>query len=95
MKYYIISKIEFIDEAVKHTPIGYTNSAEDAENITETSTKLFTDWIADNIDGLSDCTTCPSAFFNTTPVCYEIGWISNNVDGGEFEITEVDTLTLD
>jgi hypothetical protein len=89
MEYHIVSKVEVVDGDLVKTPIGYTLSEEDAINLTGYC-GCWETWVEDNKSGLEDGSTFITELFDTHPTCYELGWVTDNIEG--FEINILTTL---
>lgn len=89
MDYYIISKIEFIEGAVIHTPVGYSTSVTDVDGLCT----AYVDWVKSNVSELESNTSLISTFFEGHPVCHQVGWITTNIEGLLLpEITDFQSL---
>jgi hypothetical protein len=89
MEYTIISKVEIIDGVLVKTPIGYTLSHDDAINLTGYC-GCWESWVEDNKSGLEDGSTLITDLFDSHPVCHELGWVADCIEG--FEINLLTTL---
>lgn len=90
--YYIINKIELIDNEVVQNPVGYTTSKDDIDNI-EDELNLFTNWVVYNSDKLTSGEYDIYQFFSGHTEVHQLGWVTNCIDGLDVPlITDINNL---
>tara|TARA_Y100000592_G_scaffold33920_1_gene53910 strand:+ start:2252 stop:2527 length:276 start_codon:yes stop_codon:yes gene_type:complete len=90
--YYIISKIELIDDEVVQGPIGYTISEDDINSI-EDELNLFTNWVVYNSDKLTSGEYNIYQFFSGYTNVHQLGWVTDCIDGLDVPlITDINNL---
>tara|TARA_B000000475_G_C15671010_1_gene314003 strand:+ start:134 stop:412 length:279 start_codon:yes stop_codon:yes gene_type:complete len=92
MEYYIIDKIEYINDVVTYTPIGYTTSLDNSNFIHDNHEVIFLDWIKQNKEKLESGDLSVSVFFDNIPFIYTSSQQTNSIEGmelNEINITEL------
>jgi hypothetical protein len=79
MEYHIINRVQLFNGSLIKTTIGYTLSHEDA--IALEGWCEWDEWANANSEGLTDGSILLSEYFDIHPICYEAGWVTNNIDG--------------
>ena len=82
MEYHIV---ELVDGELVKTPLGYTESNEDALAL-EGFCGCWSNWIVENIEGLENETITLSVLFDTHPTCHDVSTITHNIEGQELEL---------
>ena len=91
--YNIISKIEFINGTVEHTPIGYTINVSDYNSINSNYESTLGDWLRTNKTDLESGNIPVSDYFNNNPICYVAYQQTNNIDDMNLtEITDIQNM---
>jgi len=70
--YYIITKVEVVDDAVVRTNIGYVTTEEKADSINTLHCADFDAWRATNLDGLNAATVDVTDYFDVDTIVYEV-----------------------
>lgn len=79
--YNIVNKIEYINNEVTFTPIGYVTSEIDINTINTNYENNLGDWIKNNINELNNGNKTIEEYFNSNPICYSAYQQTTNVDG--------------
>ena len=79
--YCIVNKIEFINNNVVYTPVGYLTNMVDCESINNKFENTYNQWIIDNKTDLENNNISISQFFDTTPVVYLAEQRTESVEG--------------
>lgn len=91
MEYCIIEKLEFVDEKVKVTAIGYSTNHTDCDTINSNHDNTLGAWVNANYSDLESGTKTISEFFATTPIVHTAKTTRNYI-GGLTEITDISGL---
>ncbi len=86
--YFIINKIEYKNESVVYTPIGYTTDLIFRDEINNSYESTMGIWIENNKNELESGEIDISVFFETNPVVYVAKTYSDTNDGLN-EINEI------
>jgi len=82
MTYYIISEIGYAGGNLIYTPVAY-GSTEEANiyGVSIQSGINFNTWVDSNKGGLENGTITPESYILSVGTVYEIGWVTDNIDG--------------
>jgi hypothetical protein len=92
MKYHIINKIQYINNQMVYTPIGYTLNQSDAD-IINNKYQSFDDWVDNHISELNNGTISIYEYFDANPIIYNSHLVTDNIDNmGLTEIININEL---
>jgi hypothetical protein len=92
MEYYILDKIEFINNELIYTPIGYLTSQESLDSISD-KLNIFENWITLNRTDLENGSMDLSNFFETNDHYYVCNTVTSSIDDiGLVEIININDL---
>lgn len=90
--YHIITKIDYNNNTVEQTPIGYTLIQSDAD-IINNKYQSFNDWVVNHISELDNGTILISEYFDSQPIIYHAYWVTDCIDDmGLSEIININEL---
>ena len=81
MEYYIINKIEYIDNQIVYTPVGYNTDINEITLISNTYNTPFENWVNANKADLENEIISISEFFIDNPKVYEANEQTTSIDG--------------
>ena len=93
MDYCIVNKLEFLNNKLVYTPIGYLTNMTDCDIINNNFEATFVSWVKTNKSYLEAGIMSISSFFETTPVVYSANHMTTSVeDMGLVEINNINEL---
>lgn len=92
MDYHIITKIDYNNNTVEQTPIGYTLTQSDAD-IINNKYQSFDDWVVNHISELDNGTISITEYFDGHPIIYHAYLVTDCIDDmGLSEIININEL---
>ena len=92
MIYYIINKLENLNNTLKITPIGYVTNIDICILINKDYDDTLGKWFSDNLDELENGNINISSFFNSVPYVYNAKEETNYIKEGLNEINDLTTI---
>lgn len=90
MDYYIIQKLEYIDNQLIYSNIGYFTHSHYVEYFYENYEKNFIDFIEENKSALESGTMSISGYFDIYPDTYVSDIIVDNIEGYDLPLINVE-----
>ena len=92
MEYYIVSKLENVNNVLNFTQIGYVTNIDICKLINKKYDDTLGKWFSDNLDDLESGNITISAFFNTIPYVHNAKETTNYIKENLIEITNINDL---
>lgn len=90
--YHIINKIQYMNNQMVYTPIGYTLTQSDAD-IINNKYQSFDDWVVNHISELDNGTISISEYFDANPIIYNSYLVTDDIDAMDLsEIININEL---